>query len=671
MNSVTVAKSRKLSPAGTNEMKYPHLFSELPLGRTRVKNRSFSAGHATRMAEPDGSVGDRILAYHKARAEAEIGMIITEVNVVHSTYEPPNRLSVTSDDCIPGLKRLADMGKPYDCRILGQLFHPGRVAGFSADGSIMQTFGPSEMPDEVYKNIPKPLSNPQVWEIIESFAEGGRRMAEAGLDGLEIVSSMGYLPSQFLNPRLNTRTDEFGGSFEGRLRFLREIIAGIRRKAGDDFVVGIRISADEMDDEGLKPGETLRALKLLEADGQLDFFNIIAATTASYDGWMHIIPHMVHEPGYLAPLSKDIKTEVDLPVFIAGRVNQPQEAERLLATNHADMIGMVRAHICDPQFTLKAKQGRPDDIRACIGCNQACIGHGLKGFFTSCIQHPETGREQQYYAKPKTAEPKKVVVVGGGPAGMKAAAVAAERGHAVTLYEKEPRLGGQALLAQLLPSRSEFGGIVTNLAREMEIHGVDVRLNSELDVDAIAAMSPDALVLATGATPQLPQLEGLGEDVHLVDSWSVVRGTANVGKSVVIWDWRSDWVGLGLAQMLAENGCHVRLAVNGIVAGERIPSMVRDHAVGELHKLGVEIVPYVRLFGADSDTVYFQHVTSKQPVILEDVDTLVSHHAPRRHAPLEDELHARGINVFAIGDCVNPRTAEEAVLEGLRAGMEI
>jgi NADPH-dependent 2,4-dienoyl-CoA reductase/sulfur reductase-like enzyme len=241
----------------------------------------------------------------------------------------------------------------------------------------------------------------------------------------------------------------------------------------------------------------------------------------------------------------------------------------------------------------------------------------------------------------------------------------------VTLFEKESRLGGQALLAQLLPDRNEFGGIVTNFAREMEIHGVDVRLNANMDAAGIQQMAADVVILATGARPQLPQLEGFEEDAHIVDSWAVIRGEANVGKSVVIWDWRSDWVGLGLAQMLAENGCHVRLAVNGIVAGERIPSMVRDHAMGELHKLGVEVIPYVRLFGADADSVFFQHITSKQPVILEGVDTLVSHHAPRRVAGLEVELLDLGLAPIAIGDCVNPRTAEEAVLEGMRAAMAI
>ena len=262
------------------------------------------------------------------------------------------------------------------------------------------------------------------------------------------------------------------------------------------------------------------------------------------------------------------------------------------------------------------------------------------------------------------------MVVGGGPAGMKAAAVAAERGHEVHLYEKEIRLGGQVLLAQLLPDRAEFGGIVTNMTREMDIHGVTVHKGVEVTPAMIDGENPDSIIVATGAEPQLPEIEGL-DDAHVVDSWTVIRGEANVGHAVVIWDWRSDWVGLGLAQMLAQNGCSVRLAVNGIVAGERIPSMVRDYAVGQLHKLGVEVVPYVRLFGTDADTVYFQHVTSGEPVIMEDVDTLVSHHAPRRNASLAEALSASGRAVMMIGDCLNPRTAEEAVLEGLKAGAAV
>ena len=211
---------------------------------------------------------------------------------------------------------------------------------------------------------------------------------------------------------------------------------------------------------------------------------------------------------------------------------------------------------------------------------------------------------------------------------------------------------------------------MTNLARELVVHDVLVRTSVKVTPEMVARENPDAIILATGALPQLPELEG-SEESHVVDSWSVIRGEVNVGHSVVVWDWRSDWVGLGLAQMLAQNGCRVRLAVNGIVPGERIPSMVRDYAVGELHKLGVEMVPYVRLFGADSDNVYFHHVTSGEPVILDKVDTLVSHHAPRRCSELADALDPHTEHVTMIGDCLSPRTAEEAVLEGLKVAMAL
>lgn len=649
---------------------YPHLFSELELGRTRIKNRICIPGHATRMSDDGGVLGDRILAYHEARAAGGVGMIVTEVNVIHPTYAPPNRLSVMSDDCIPGLNKLAKLGRKYDCRMLGQLFHPGRVAAASADGSQMATYSASEIEDETYKNISCPLDTSQIWELIDCYAQGARRMAEAELDGIEIVSSMGYLISQFLNPRFNHRTDEFGGSLENRMRFAKEIISAVRREAGDEILLGIRLSADEMDEEGLGRDESLTMLKELSAQGGLDYLNIIAGSTATYAGFQHIVPHMVYPSSYIAPMSEVIRREVDLPVLVAARVNQPQEAEEIIASGQADIVGMVRANICDPEFANKAKAGRSDDIRACIACNQACIGHGLKGFFTSCIQFPETGRELQYGNKAPVQHKKKVMVIGGGPAGMKAAAVAAERGHETYLYEKEKRLGGQALLAQLLPDRTEFGGIATNLQREVELQGVQLKLGIDVDRSTVDELAPDVVILATGAEPQLPDVEGIdGENV--VNSWSVINGEAKVGNSVVIWDWRSDWVGLGLAQMLAEQGCGVRLAVNGMCAGERLPPMVRDYAIGKLHKLGVEVIPYAKLFGVDETDVYLQHAISKEPIILDNVDTLVTNHAPRRNAGLKDELESYDGKVVMIGDCLSPRSAEEAVLEGLKSAMEI
>ncbi len=301
------------------------------------------------------------------------------------------------------------------------------------------------------------------------------------------------------------------------------------------------------------------------------------------------------------------------------------------------MICLVRALIADPFFAAKAEAGHVDDIRTCIACNQACIGHRHMGAIISCIQHPETGRERTFpHVKEKAAESRKVMVIGGGPGGMKAAAIAAERGHAVTLYEKDTQLGGQTRLAQMLPDRAEFGGIITNLSREMELAGVEVR-------------------------------KGVS-----VDAWAVIKGEANVGGRVVIADWRCDWVGMGVAQMLARNGCHVRLYSQGVPPGQNLQAYLRDHWVGVLDSLGVEMKAYARLFGADSDSVYFQHMTSGEALMADEVDTLVlGTGPPSRGNPHEALTQTWQGEMYLIGDALSPHTAEEAVMEGLQATMAL
>jgi pyruvate/2-oxoglutarate dehydrogenase complex dihydrolipoamide dehydrogenase (E3) component len=315
----------------------------------------------------------------------------------------------------------------------------------------------------------------------------------------------------------------------------------------------------------------------------------------------------------------------------------------------------------------KARRGAAHDIRACIACNQACIGHFHKGFPISCIQNPVSGRELEFGTLAPAKVARTVMVVGGGPAGMKAAVIAAQRGHRVTLYEQQKRLGGQALLAQLLPGRAEFGGLVTNLAHELALAGVQVRVGVTVDREMILAEAPDVVVMASGATPYRPPFASEGA-LQIVDAWQILTESVEPGHSVVVIDWRADWIGMGIAERLAQSGRSVRLAVSGVAAGESLPLYVRDAGVAALHKLGVTILPYMRLYGSDADSVYLQHIASGEAVVIDSVDTLALCTGHTSVTELADAIEDLSVEMHIIGDAAAPRTAEEAVYEGLRIG---
>jgi 2,4-dienoyl-CoA reductase-like NADH-dependent reductase (Old Yellow Enzyme family) len=649
---------------------FPSVFQPLQIRGATIRNRIMSTGHETGMVGPDG-ITDQLIAYHETRAEGGAGLIVVEVASIHPTATfVRHSIKLYSDDVIPGYRRLADAVHTHGATLFGQLFHPGREILESIDGSAPPSYAPSAVPNERFHVMPVPMSMGLIREVIAGYGDGARRLQQAGLDGCEILCSMGYLLAQFLSPRVNLRDDEYGGNFENRLRIVREIIADIRTNVGEEMVVGIRISSDEMSPGGLIPEEAMSICEALDEEPGLDYFNVIAGSSDTLRGSIHIVPPMSVEHAYLAPFAAALKSRVSKLVFVGGRINQPQQAEQIVASGQADMCGMTRAMICDPDMPNKSRAGRAEDVRACIGCNQACIGHFHQGYPISCIQNPVTGRELELKQFLQADRPRRVMVVGGGPGGMKAASVAASRGHDVTLYEAGDRLGGQALLAQLLPGRAEFGGIITNLQREIELAGVHVKTAKKVDRKLVEAESPDAVVLATGAHPRWPASESVA-DAHAVDAWQVLRDQVNVGSSVVIADWRCDWVGLGLAESLARNGCRVRLCCNGYMPGQTIQQYVRDAWLGVMQKLGVEIIPMVRLHAADEDTAYFQHTTNGEPVLCENMDTLIVSmgHEPERD--LETALEGWDGDIRIIGDCLSPRTAEEAVLEGLRAGASL
>ncbi|WP_445526091.1 oxidoreductase [Streptomyces cyslabdanicus] len=650
---------------------FPHLFSPLQIGRVTVRNRILSSGHDTVLVR-DGSVTEDLVAYHEARAAGGTGLIVLQVSGVHeSARYTTHVLMATDDDCVPAYARLARAVHRHGAKVFGQLFHPGREILESRDGSAPVAWAPSATPNERFHVMPRAMTDAEIHEVLDGYGQAARRLHEAGLDGAEVVASHGYLPAQFLNPKVNVRTDGWGGDGQGRLRFLREALRSVRRQAGPDFVVGLRISGDEFSHDGLHTGLVLETVAELDAEGLLDYVSVCAGSSASLSGAEHIAPPMFRPAGYTAPLAAQVRAVVGVPVMVAGRINQPQEAEQIIAGGQADACAMTRALICDPELPVKAEQDRTEEIRACIGCNQACIGHFQQGHPISCIQHPETGRERRFGTLPPLTRRKKVLVVGGGPAGLKAAAVAAARGHEVELHEADRRVGGQVLLAQLLPGRAEFGGAITNLEGEARRAGVRVVVGSRVDAQTVTAAAPDAVILATGARPRRPELE-LMDDPVVLDAWAVIRGSEVPRGRIVVADWRGDWIGLGVALHLAARGRKVTLCVTGFAAGEHLQQYVRAAMLAQAARARIDIVPNARIHGADSDTVYLQHTLTEEPVLVDGVAAVV---LAQGHEPVVDlEPVATGLpadRVFAVGDCVSPRTVEEAVLEGLTVAAEL
>ena len=649
---------------------FPHLFSPLRIGPVTLKNRIVSSGHDTVMAH-DGLVSDQMVAYHSARAAGGAGLIVLQVSGVHETARyTTEMLMATDDSSIHGYRRIAEAAHPHGCKVFAQLFHPGREIMESLDGSLPVTYSASAAENDRFHSIPRPMTSVLAAEVIRGYGDAALRMKAAGLDGVEIVASHGYLPAQFLNPRLNRRTDKYGGSEQNRLRFLREVIAEVRSRVGPGFVVGMRISGEEMSEDGLSLDEVIRACSALDGERTLDYVSVTAGTSSTLGGSVHIVPPMSRPPAYTAPLAARIKAVMHVPVMVAGRINQPQEAELVIAAGQADACAMTRALICDPELPNKAGRDAVDEIRACIGCNQACIGHFHAGYPISCIQHPETGRELQYGIRRAVTQARSVMVIGGGPGGLKAAAVAAERGHRVTLYEARRRVGGQVLLAERLPGRAEFGGAITNLEGEARRAGVEIVTGVRVDAAMVKENAPDAVIVATGSVSRQPGVE-VNDDPVLLDARDVIGGAEVPSGRVVVADWRCDWVGLGVAQLLAERGREVSLCVDGYMAGEMLQQYVRAEMLAAAHRAGVDVMPNVRVFGVDEDTVYLQHRLSGEPVLVEGVAATVFALGPSSDHALLDELTGLHPDVTGVGDCLTPRTVEEAALEGLRAAWKL
>lgn len=649
---------------------FPLLLSPMKIGPVTIPNRIMSTGHDTLIQNPDGTISDAYIAYQVARVKGGTGLVVLSAAAIDEhSCSSPEQIRLFGDDVLPGFRAMADALHQHGGKVFAQLLQAGREIFMTSDGTLPVAYSSSATTAERFRVLPREMSKAMIAKVIQAYANAAQIAMDAGMDGVEVVGNHGNLPAQFLADAVNRRSDEYGGNLENRCRFTMEVCRAIRAVVGDRIAFGLRLSVDEID-EGVTPEESMMLCRTLEAEGLVDYVSLTVGNQATRGGSTHVIAPMSEKTGYVGAHVQPIKQALKIPVMATGRFNTVHSAEAAIAAGQADAIGMTRALICDPEIGNKLTEHRTDDIRACIGCAQACIGHYNKHVPISCIQYPESGRELEYGTLSPATQRRLILVAGGGPAGMKAAAVAAARGHEVILCEASPNLGGQALLAQKMPTREEFGGLVTNLQREIELTGVDVRCNTKVDRAYIEKLQPDAVVIATGGVTAGPDRQML-EGADVVSADDVIAGRAKVGKRVVIADNQRDWVGIGAAEQLALQGHQVRLAVSGLIPGEFIPMSVRDTGMARLFRAGVEVILYARLYGADADTAYFQHISAREPMVLEGVDTIVLAFGQTANRSLEMELSGSRMELHQIGDCLTPRTAEEAVLEGLKVGAKL
>ena len=650
---------------------FKYLFTPIELGPVTIKNRIVNAQHGNGLADNEFLPTERQAYYFAEKAKGGAGLIIMGASLVLlNAMSFFGRNLVSDERAIPEFKRIADMVHEHGSKMFAQLSHQGRQT--TGDISRLPTWAPSPIPCVIAREIPKEMEREDMDEVIQGFVKGARNVKKAGFDGVEVYGAHGYLLSQFLSPHSNRRKDEYGGSLENRLRFPLEVINAVRKEVGSDFTVGFRLNGDDLTAGGLTLGDAKEIAKRVESTGQIDYLSVSAGTYNSVPLW---ISDMVVPLGPLVHLASGIKKCVGLPVLAVNRINDPLQAEQILADGHADLIGMCRALVADPELPNKAKEGRLDEIRICIGDNQGCLQRTFKGLPISCIYNATVGYENELgigTLKPAKKK-KKVIVIGGGPAGMEAAGVAALKGHEVTLYEKGSELGGQINLIVKLPGRKDFGEVIRYLRHQMETSGVDVRLNNEATAEMIEKEGPDAVIVAAGSEPDRtgfmpvrPDLEKIpgAEYDYVLTVRDVLGERVEIGENVVIIDWLSDLQATGTAEFLLERGKRVEIITYLPYVGVDIVSPTFSPLFQKLFSKGVILTSFTAVKEISDHSVVVYNIYSRQERKIEAVDTVVLSTGAKANNELYFSLKGKVKELYAAGDCVSPRRIINAVYEG-------
>jgi 2,4-dienoyl-CoA reductase-like NADH-dependent reductase (Old Yellow Enzyme family) len=645
-----------------------------------LRSRITFGAHTANMAE-NGLPGDRHIGYYRERALGGAGMIVVEPMPTHRTGVLTRGNFRHDDDAvIPAFRRLTDACRAAnpDIVMLQQLYHVGQHG--DADNSFAPNWSPSGLPSYHDADGSHAMSSDEIEELIEGFVGAAARAGAGGFDGIEVFAAYHAVVDQFWTPWSNRRTDDWGGSFEGRMRFSAEILRRIRARCGESFIVGLAVSCDPGSEASLSIDELATVVAWHDERRLMDY---VTCGTGSYFDFAKIIPTSLEAQRLGVPFAAALKGVVThAKVQAESHIRTPEAAEEVLAAGHADMVSIVRGQIADPHLVAKARAGRADTVRPCISCNQLCWGRRSRDYWISCLVNPSVGREAVWGGDrfEAGALPRSVLVVGGGPAGLEAARVAAERGHRVTLLEREAQLGGQFRLAGVQPSRGQILDLLAWYARSLASLGVDVRLGTEATSADVVGFGADEVIVATGSRParagfqrSLPLVDRLpGADAaNAFAVHDVLDGTATPGRRVVVLDDLGDWRGLGTAVHLAERTHIVTIVTSApIVAG----GLVHSAADGPLRKrfalAGGQSVTNASVLGwADGLATIRSTLTGVESTI--EADALVIAETPVAETALAEDLRSRGLAFRTIGDCVAPRRASLAFLEGRELALHL
>ncbi len=632
-------------------MRYKNLLSEGKIGSLWLKNRFVMPAMGTSYGDSKGHITQQSIDYYTERAKGGYGLIIAEVTGVDKEgICTPNQLGLWSDEFIPDWKKLTESVHRYGTKMAVQLHHAGRQTSSELIGR--QPVSASAVACPVFDTVPHELTITEIYTLIEKFGDAAKRAKDSGFDAVEVHAAHGYLVAQFLSPQVNKRFDEFGGSLEGRAKFPVEIIKNIKRKCGRDFSVLVRISRDEKVDDGLTVTDTKLLAQYFEEAGA-DAIHVSICTYGSLK-WMFMPADT--PAGFNAYTAKEIRESISIPVIAVGRLNTPEIAEDVLATGKADFVSLGRESLADPEFPNKVKEGRTSEITPCIACLQSCAGYLMdpKKLKISCLVNPRTGHEGEYKLE-KTEHPKKVMIIGGGPAGLEAAWVSAKRGHQVTLYEKSDKLGGQFRVAGIPPSKHLIFGALKYYVTMGNKYGVVFRQNTEVTKELVESERPDAVIIATGGEPLLPNIAGI-DHPDFVQAVDVLAGIKTVGRNVLIAG--GGMVGSETAAFL---GSHNRQST--II--DRLPDIametflgIREHLVERVLACGTGLImnAQIKEFLPDG-VIYEQNGEIKTQTGF---DSIVLAMGVKSVNPLEQVLTGIVPEVYVIGDAKKVGQANSA-----------